>query len=122
VERALRMLETQVEARGQGTVREQVREEALDEGPELATGARRLVEETAVARLALRNLLRLAREAEQKGETGEYIHLTDLYSMGCNRLMRQLRAGKAEQGRLAAYLRKMFDEALREVQEEWPIL
>ena len=62
--------------RGAGPVSEGTREAALASEPELATGARTLVEETAATALVLRNTLRLARQAEQKGETGEYISLT----------------------------------------------
>ncbi len=103
---------------GDGPVSEGIRAAAFANEPELATGARRVVEEIAATRLVLRNTLRLAEEAEQKGETGEYIHLTDIYSSGCNRLMKLLRMGEAERGRLAAYVMEMIESELNEVRKE----
>jgi site-specific recombinase XerC len=117
----LAMLDRVSEEMGKGPISEKVRAEALGGEPALATGARRLVEEIASTRLVLRNMLRLASEAEQKGETGEYIYLTDIYSSGCNRLMRLLRAGEGDQGRLEAFLREGMESALREEQKNWSL-
>jgi integrase len=119
VEDCLAMLDRVAEENGEGPVSEKVRAEALGGEPELAIEARVMVEEIAAMRLVLRSMLRLASEAEQKGEVGEYIHLTDIYSTGCNRLMKLLRAGEGDQGRLEAFLREEMERALREVQKDW---
>jgi hypothetical protein len=120
VKDCLAMLDGVAAETGSGPVSEYARAAALGNEAELAINARRLVEEIAGSRLVLRDTLWLAREAEQKGETGEYIHLTNIYSIGCYRLMKLLRTGETEQGRLAAYLKELFEKALEEVQEDWP--
>ncbi len=121
VEEFLAGMDRMAEERGEEPFSEGMREAAFANDPELATGARRVVEESATTRLVLRNTLRLAEEAEQKGETGRYIHLTDIYSIGCNRLMKLLRMGEAEQGRLAAYVMGELESVLEEVREGWTL-
>lgn len=116
----LAMLDREAEAAGEGPVSGEMREAALGGDPKLTANARRLVEEIAATRLVLRNTLRLARQAGQNGETGEYVHLTEIYSTGCYRLMQLLRAGKADQGRLASYLREQIDSAIDEESKSWP--
>ena len=103
---------------GNGPVSEAIRAAALGDGAELAIDARQLVEEIAGARLVLRDTLKMALEAEQKDDTADYIRLADIYSIGCNRLMKALRAGGSEQGRLAAFLKDLFEKTLAEVQQE----
>jgi site-specific recombinase XerD len=118
-EETLAMLDQCMESKGEEPVSKEARARALDNEPELTASSRRVVEEIAATRLVLRNTLRLAREAEQRGETGEFVHLTEIYSTGCNRLMKLLRAGKADRGRLTAYLKEQIESAIREVNEEW---
>ena len=121
MEEFLASLDRAAEESGEVSMSVGMRAAAFANDPELATGARRVVEEIAATRLVLRNTLRLAGEAEQKGETGEYIHLTDIYSSGCNRLMKLLRAGAGEQGRLTAYVMGELERALEEVRQGWTL-
>jgi site-specific recombinase XerC len=107
------------EQMGMPPVSEAARAEARGKTPELAAADRRLVEEIAGTRCVLRRTLALAREAEQKCEAGEYIKLTEIYSIGCSRLMRLLRTEGSEQDQLTAYVNEQIDTAIREVQEEW---
>ncbi|MEW5872977.1 MAG: hypothetical protein AB1894_27200 [Chloroflexota bacterium] len=118
VERTLTMLEeVSIEAGGRMR-REDWIAAAMGGEAGLAVGSRRLAEEVASTRLVLRNTLALAREAEERGDTGEFVHLTEIYSQGCSRLMRLLRAGKAERGRVAVYLRELLEQAIQGVLEE----
>lgn len=119
VERGLAALDRIGEATGMEGMREWAIKEALSSEDELTIGTRRVAEEIAGTRVVLRRTLKRAREAEEMGKTDEYLHLTEIYSSGCNRLMRLLRTGKAERGKIAAYIRKVFDEILRGLQEEW---
>lgn len=96
---------------------------------DLETASRRLVEESAATRCVLRNTVRLADECLERAgeagegpdleEVGEYVHLTEIYGNGCNRLMRLLRAEGAGGSSLADMVRKEIDEAIREVMEEF---
>ena len=108
-------------ANGQPPWSPDLRAEACSGDPDLAAGSRRLDEEIASMRLVLRTTLDLAGQAEQQGQVGEYIHLVDVYSQACNRLMRLLRASQAGQGRLEAYLREFLDSALQEVTKTWSL-
>jgi len=108
-------------ANGQPPWSPDLRAEAHSGDPDLAAGSRRLDEEIASMRLVLRTTLDLASQAEQQGQVGEYIHLVDVYSQACNRLMRLLRASQAGQGRLEAYLREFLDSALQEVTKTWSL-
>ena len=118
-ESVLEILDREAEKSGTGPVRESIRAAARGSDSELTIGTRRLVEEAAATRLVLRRMLALASQAEQTGETEEFIRLAAIYSSGCNRLMRLLRAEKADQGRLTAYLSEMVGAALRQVAAEW---
>jgi hypothetical protein len=100
--------------------REEVKRRGNDSGMELV--GRRLVEETAATRYVLRKTLGLAREAWRRGERGEFIHLADIYSMGCNRLIRLLRTEGAGQEQLAAFLEEQIQRAIGEVWEEWGVV
>jgi hypothetical protein len=61
----------------------------------------------------------LAVEAEQNGETEKFVHLTDIYSMGCIRLMKMLRTEGAGQNRLYDYLQEQIQDAIRQVNGEF---
>jgi hypothetical protein len=51
--------------------------------------------------------------------TPEYLHLVELYSRGCVRLVRLLKIGGCdENGRLERYIQNRFDEAIRELARE----
>jgi hypothetical protein len=89
--------------------------QAMAGDPELAAADRRLAEEIAAMRCGLRSLFALALETEADGV---YIHQVELYGRQCLRLVRLLKVEGRQQDRLAAYLRYLFDRALREVQEE----
>jgi len=93
---------------GLGLDVEQTRAEALG-------GEGRLDEEIASARYVLRRIIQQAQEAQ---DGGEYAHLAEIYGMGCTRLARMLKRQGSQRGRLERYLRKLADQALREVVEE----
>jgi len=57
---------------------------------DLSTPSRRLVEEIAATRYVLRNTFALAMETE---EDEEFVHLVEIYSIACNRLLGLLRWG-----------------------------
>jgi hypothetical protein len=97
-----------------------IRAEALANEPALAANSRRLEEEIASVRLVLRNTLALAGDAGQQPAAGEYVHLVDVYSQGCNRLVRLLRTSRAAQDWLTVYVQQLVDDVLREVQKDWP--
>lgn len=61
----------------------------------------------------------LAVEAEQNGETEKFVHLTDINSMGCIRLMKMLRTEGAGQNRLYDYLQEQIQDAIRQVNGEF---
>ena len=65
-----------------------MRQEALAYSPELADACGKLTEEIAALRLMLRNVYQ---HALLKVGTREYIHLVDLYGLGCVRLARLLK-------------------------------
>jgi hypothetical protein len=98
-----------------------IRAEALGSDAHLAASSRQLDEEIAAMRLVLRRTLALAVQAGQADDVGEYIHLVDIYSQGCNRLMRLLLAAPSGQGRLETVLRQCMDLALAEVQKDWTV-
>ncbi len=77
---------------------------------------RELTKELAKMRVVLRKTLKLAEEAGENGDVGELIKLTEIYSMGCNRLVRLLRLSPAKN--LAEYLRAQIDQAISEVIKE----
>ena len=85
----------------------------------LDIASRRLVEEIAGVRLALRTILRLAGEAEQHSETGEYLCMTQAYAIGCSRLVKLLLVERQAQGHLDEHLRRQVQQAIRSVVHEW---
>jgi hypothetical protein len=97
------------------SISDQVRKEALGDEPNLEAAARRLVEEIASMRCVLRNLFRLANEAQ---EAREYIPLVEIYGSACVRLVRLLKIEKGNTGQLEAFLRESIDQAIREVGED----
>jgi site-specific recombinase XerC len=102
---------------GQPIVSPQIRQNALRFSPGLMGATGRIVEEAATLRLMLRNVYRHA--LLQVGRR-EYVHLVDLYGLGCVRLSRLLKIGGGdEKGRLDNYLHAMIDEAIRELTREW---
>jgi hypothetical protein len=112
-EEFLAMLDRMAIERGGKPVSEAVRAEALGVETE---AARCLVEEIAAVRYMLRNVLGLALQTQ---ETPGYIRLVEIYGSGCARLVRMLKKEGSDQGRLERYLREAFDEAIREVNQEW---
>jgi len=100
---------------GAEPVSEQARAEALGGAADLSTTSRRLVEEIAATRYVLRNTFALAIETE---ENEEYVHLVEIYSIACNRLLGLLRVGLGDGDQLAVYLREQIERALRAVSEE----
>ena len=100
---------------GREPVSDEVRKEALGGEPELAAASRHLVEEIASMRYVLRNVFRLAIEAE---ETREYIRLVEIHSFSCVRLVKLLRMDRADTDRLGAYLMEGIDQAIREATQE----
>jgi hypothetical protein len=87
--------------------------------PEMEEISSGLSEEIAATRYVLRNTLRRARQAGEKGDIKEYIHLAEIYSTGCSRLMKLLKVEKEGGGRLAAQFRQQIQQVVREVGEEW---
>ena len=69
----------------------------------------------ASTRLALRNTLRYAQAA---ASVKDVIHYTDLYSVGCGRLVRLLGKEARMGGDKAAEYRALIDQAIAEVSEE----
>ena len=72
----------------------------------------------AAARYVLRNTLRLALES---AEDEDYMHLVEIYSIGCNRLVGLLRVGLGDADRLTVYLREQIERAIQEVGKELKI-
>ncbi len=101
---------------GERPVSEALRAGALEVEPELAMAARCLVEEIAAVRYMLRNVLGLALQTQ---ETAETIRLVEIYGSGCARLVRMLKKEGSDQSRLERYIREAFDEAIRELNQEW---
>jgi site-specific recombinase XerD len=89
--------------------------QALGAGAELGLAAHRLEEEIASTRLILRNTLSLALQA---GDADEYIHLVEIYSSGCSRLVHMLQRGHVGQDRLINYIREQILRAIDEVAKE----
>jgi hypothetical protein len=89
--------------------------QALGAGVELGLAAHRLEEEIASTRLILRNTLDLALQA---GDADEYIHLVEIYSSGCSRLVHMLQRGHAGLDRLLNYIREQIRKAIDEVAKE----
>jgi hypothetical protein len=118
-EEFLEILDNVAAEKGEPPVSPKVREEARQwgRGPEAADG--RLTEEIAATRYILRNTLSRAKEAEEKGEGREYIHMAEIYSIGCNRLVRLLKAEGDDPGQLGAYVWAVFEKAIDQVVEEW---
>ena len=101
---------------GERPVSEQARAEALgEEAANLLITSRQLVEEIAETRVVLRNTLALAMETE---ENEDYMHLTEIYSLGCNRLLGLLRAGRGDGDRLKNYVHEAIVTAIQEVSKE----
>ncbi len=92
---------------------------AMGEDEQLAEGARRLQEEIAATRLSLRRVLALAGQAEQDGDRPGFIYLVEVYSKGCQRLVRLLQIDRGGSSRAAIYLEKLRDSAIDEVSKEW---
>lgn len=82
-----------------------------------AKGERRLREEIARVRWSLRRVLQMGLKAKERGETAELMHLCEVYSLGCNRLVRMLRADNAGRGSLVEKFREALAEVIEEVLE-----
>ncbi len=80
-----------------------------------ATGL--VTEEIATIRLLLRNVYG---KACQGVDTGELLHLLNLYGLGCVRLARLLKlVGSDENGHLDRYLQHMIDGTIHYLTKEW---
>jgi integrase len=115
-EEVLSMADRHEALNGRPPISPRVREQALgisSAGFE-ATGL--MMEEIATVRLLLRNVYS---KACQGVGHGEYLHLVDLYGIGCVRLARLLKLGASdESGALVRYLQECIDEAIRQVRRE----
>ena len=89
---------------------------ALGRGAGLAVNARRLAEEIAGTRVALRRTFQMVMECEDGREKAR---LAGIYGNGCNRLVRLLKLEGDEQSRLRVYLNEAIDRAITEIYEEW---
>jgi integrase len=102
--------------KGQPPISPSVRQEALGmslAGDE-ATGL--VTEEIATIRLLLRNVYSCACQGVADRE---FLHLVDLYGIGCVRLARLLKLGRnGESGPLVRYMQACLDQAIREVHQE----
>jgi hypothetical protein len=90
-----------------------------DDQPALAANSRSLEEETACARLVLRNIFALAESAAQSGQAAELAHLAEIYGSGCNRLVNLLRRNRSSSSRMEKKLEAMLNAALAEEQKSW---
>jgi integrase len=76
-----------------------------------------VTEEIATIRLLLRNVFGKACQAV---DTGELLHLLNLYGLGCVRLARLIKLqGSDENGPLERYLNHMIDGTIRYLTREW---
>lgn len=96
---------------GRQPVSQAVRAHALGEEEELGANSRRLVEEVAAVRHVLRCTFRAAMEAEGAPETCK---LAESYGSICARLLKLLRIGETDSGKLDRYLRELMDSAIDE--------
>ena len=64
-------------------------------------------------------MLRLALEAEEKGRAADLMHFCEIYSIGCNSLVKLIRVRRAGGGSLAERLRGIIDDAIQEVNSGW---
>ena len=115
VEESLAMMDRFAIEAGREPISDQVRKGALGGEPGLEVGDRKLVEEIAAMRYVLRNVYRLAIEAE---ETREHIRLVEIHSNGCERLVKLLRMEKAGTDRLETFLKEGIQQAIKEVSQE----
>jgi hypothetical protein len=114
-EDVLAMLDRAAIATGGEPVSDQARKEAMEGEPSLDVASRRLAEEIASLRYLLRNVFRLASEAQ---ETRELVRFVEIYSSGCTRLVRLLKIERSNTGQLEEYLRECFDKALDQTVKE----
>lgn len=82
----------------------------------LAANARRLAEEIAGTRVALRRTYQLAMESEGVHRRA---YLTDIYGRGCSRLVKLLQMEGDGQTRLKIYINQTVDDVILAIQEEW---
>lgn len=115
VENVLAMVDRVAIQMGEEPVSEAARAEALGGAADLSMTSRRLVEEIAATRYVLRNTLKLAMETR---EDEEFMHVVEIYSIGCNRLLGLLRTGMGDGDRLKVYVRQAIETAMREAYEE----
>lgn len=105
-------------AKERGQVLDIEREKALALGGEeaLAANARRLAEEIAGMRVALRRTFQRAMESETARRRA---YLTDVYGRGCRRLVKLLSLDGDNQTRLKIYVNRVIDEVILGIQDEW---
>jgi len=60
-------------------------------------------------------------EALECDEDEGYMHLAEIYSIGCHRLVGLMRVGLGDADRLTVFLREQMERAIREVGKEWKI-
>ena len=70
-------------------------------------------------RWSLRRMLRLALEAEEEGRAEDLMRYCEIYSLGCNRLVKLIRVRRAGRGRLRERLGEVISEAIDEVTRGW---
>lgn len=113
--RFLAMLDKVAEKTGGTAVSPVVLGEVYGGKARMGISDRRVREEIAATRYALRNTLAFASD---ELKISAYIRLVEVYGDGCVRLLRLLKAGQGGQNRLETTLRESMDQAIREVTEE----
>jgi site-specific recombinase XerC len=115
-EQVLSVLDKLQALNGRPPISQRIREDALGTPSDLTAASGRVAVEVATLRLMLRNLYD---HAMLKISTREYIHLVDIYGLGCMRLSKLLKIeGGDGEGRLERYLRAGIDQAIRQVNQE----
>jgi hypothetical protein len=94
---------------------EREKAKALGSGAGLEVKARRLAEDIAGTRLALRRTFQMVMACEDGREKAR---LAGIYGNGCNRLVRLLRLAGDDEGRLKVYVKEAVEKAIIEVGEE----
>ena len=75
-----------------------------------------LAEEIAGMRVALRRTFQRAMESE---EVPRRVYLTEIYSRGCNRLVKLLSLEGDDQTRLKLYINQVVDDVMLAIDAEW---
>jgi hypothetical protein len=117
VEDFLHRLDEFQASKGLPPVSDLARAEALGISSDSSLADGMVSEEIATIRMLLRNVYRRALECD---DPREYLHLVDLYGMGCMRMSKLIKIeGSTDDARLVKYLQDGFDEAIRQLRQEW---